>query len=203
MYTTLTDEQKKKRLGKFTASEIHKIMGARGLGKTGETYIYEKAAEFLTGESKSEVFAPALDWGIKHELEAQIYFEHASGLKIEKLDIIDNGIIAGTPDGMIKGEHCGFEIKCPFNSANHLKNLTLQDQSQLKSNHADYYWQITSYMWLTGFNQWKYCSYDPRFKEEKRMLILNIELNKDDLNHLHSRCIEAKEIFDSIIKNIA
>ena len=62
----------------------------------------------------------------------------------------------------------------------------------------EYYWQIISYMWLTKFNDWKYCSYDPRFKEEKRMFILNVKLNSDDLNFLHTRCIEAKEIYDSI-----
>ena len=37
------------RRGKFTSSEIHKLMGIKGLGKTGETYCFEKACEVVFG----------------------------------------------------------------------------------------------------------------------------------------------------------
>jgi hypothetical protein len=198
--TTLSKEQREMRVGRFTGSEIHKLMGAKGIGKTGETYISEKAAEFLTGQPiKPEFTAQSTQWGIEHELEAQIYFETATGLKIKKSDTLDNGIICGTPDGLIEGQPIGFEIKCPFNSGNHLKNLLMSSASDLEDLRTEYYWQVVSYMWLTGFSQWKFCSYDPRFKEEKRMLILNVPLNPEHLDLLKYRVQVAKEIFDQII----
>ena len=42
-----TDEWLSIRKGKFTASEIHKLMGQRGFGDTGMTYILEKVTEEL------------------------------------------------------------------------------------------------------------------------------------------------------------
>jgi hypothetical protein len=199
----LTKEQREQRTGRFTGSEIYKLMGAKGFGKTGETYIIEKAAEFCTGEPiKPEFTAASTQWGIDHELEAQLYFEAATGLKIKSPETLDNGLICGTPDGLIEGNEIGFEIKCPFNSGNHLKNLLMSSPTDLLDLHPDYYWQCISYMWLTGYNQWKFCSYDPRFKEAKRMLILNIDLNTAHLELLKNRVTEAKLMFDNIISKL-
>ena len=201
--TTLSELQKIQRIGKFTGSEVWKLMGAKGLGKTGETYIYEKAAEFLTGVPvKPEFQAASTQWGIDHEAEAKGYFEAATGLKIISSETLTNGEITGTPDGIIEGNEIGFEIKCPFNSGNHLKNLSMSKALDLLDLHPEYYWQVTSYMWLTGLTKWKFCSYDPRFKEEKRMLILNIELIPEHLTLLKNRVIEAKLFFETIINKL-
>jgi hypothetical protein len=203
--TTLTQEQRAIRTGRFCASENYKLMGAKGLGKTGETYIYEKAAEMLTGQPIKEPFtAASTQWGIDLELEAQMYFEGATKLKIKASGtiLLLEFNLAGTPDGLIEGQDCGFEIKCPYNSGNHLKNLLMSTPEDLEDLRPEYYWQIVSYMWLTGFSQWKFCSYDPRFKEEKRMFILNVPLNSEHLNLLKSRVAIAKEMFDSIISKL-
>lgn len=198
--TTLSKEQKEMRLGRFTGSEIHKLMGAKGFGKTGQTYIQEKVAEFLTGQPiKPEFSAASTQWGIDHELDAQLHFESATGLKILKSETLNNGSICGTPDGLIENEEIGFEIKCPFNSGNHLKNLLLETPEDLFKLRTEYYWQCVAYMWLTGFKKWKFCSYDPRFKEEKRMLILNIELNEAHFELLKNRVTEAQLMFDNLI----
>jgi hypothetical protein len=201
--TTLTKEQRELRIGKFTGSEVHKLMGAKGMGKTGETYVFEKAAEYLTGQPCKEEFkAASTQWGIDHELEAQLYFEAATGCKIKKVDTLENEFVAGTPDGIGIEAEWGFEIKCPFNSGNHLKNLSMQKAEDLQDLRPEYYWQCATYMWLTGLNKWKFCSYDPRFKEEKRMLILNIELNPTHLKSLQERLIEAKLLFNNIISKL-
>lgn len=200
---TLTADQQQKRLGMFAGSEIHKLMGIKGFGETGEIYIHEKVSEFLTGQKAVPEFeAASVRWGRDHELEAQLYFEAATGLKIEKCDTMDNGEIAGTPDGIITGTQIGFEIKCPYNSGIHLKHLLLENQEQLKSDFSDNYWQCVAYMWLTGFEQWKYCSYDPRFKEQKRMFILNLTQNSADLELLKNRITEAKLIFENLISKL-
>lgn len=210
MKTTLTEDQLKLRLGKFTGSEIYKLMGVEGFGKTGETYISEKAAEFLTGEPiKAPFESAATQWGIEHELEAQLYFEAATKTKVMASDTLQNEYICGTPDGIIdyprgvyerkKESDTGFEIKCPYNSGNHLKNFLMQNQGDLLKLRPEYYWQCVAYMWLTGFEKWKFCSYDPRFKGDKRMLILNIELDKGHFELLKNRVIEATEIFNEII----
>lgn len=198
----MTNEQKQIRIGKFTGSEIHKIMGAKGLGKTGETYVFEKAAEHLTGvQIKPDFQANSTQWGIEHETEAMFYFEAATGQKITGVGTLENEFICGTPDGAIKELNCGFEIKCPFNSGNHLKNLSMQKAEDLLELRPEYYWQCVTYMWLTGYVDWKFCSYDPRFKEEKRMLILNLKLVPEHLELLKVRVGLATQMFNEIIKN--
>ncbi|HCT86224.1 MAG TPA: hypothetical protein DF296_13615 [Candidatus Margulisbacteria bacterium] len=203
--STLTDEQKALRIGRFAGSELHKLMGIKGFGKTGETYIYEKVAEKLTGQPNKEEFtAASTQWGIDHELEAQLYFEAATGSRVKAGTTLDNGHIIGTPDGIAESKEWGFEIKCPYNSGNHLKNLGMQNAADLLDLRTEYYWQCVSYMWLTGLNKWKFCSYDPRFqKPEQKMLILNIELFPAHLELLKNRVTEAKLMFDNIISKLA
>lgn len=199
----MTDEQRQQRLGRFTGSEIHKLMGAKGMGKTGETYIFEKAAEYLTGEPVKQEFSSfATSWGIEHEQEARDYFEAATGIKIKNSETLDNSFICGSPDGIAETNEWGFEIKCPFNSGNHLKNLSMQKAEDLLDLHPDYYWQCVSYMWLTGLRKWKFCSYDPRFKDAQRMLILNIELNEMHLQLLKDRVAQAQLMFNNIISKL-
>lgn len=200
---TLTPEQKTLRLGRFTGSEIHKLMKPKGIDKGGEAYIFEKAAEFLTGEPiKPEFTSAATTWGVDHEIEAKQYFQAATGTEIDPCITLDNCFICGTPDGLLKAELTGFEIKCPFNSGNHLKNFLMSNASDLEDLRPEYYWQIVAYMWLTGYKKWKFCSYDPRFKSDKRMLILNVDLNPAHLALLQHRVGIAKEMFDSIINKL-
>lgn len=44
------------RKGRFTASDIHKLLGVRGLGQTGESYIFEKAVEEVFGLDEEDAF---------------------------------------------------------------------------------------------------------------------------------------------------
>lgn len=199
----MEEKQKQMRLGRFTGSEIYKLMGAKGMGKTGETYVFEKAAEFLTGVPiKPEFQAASTQWGLDHEKEAKLYFEAATGLKVLDGETLENSMIVGTPDGIVDGIPVGFEIKCPFNSGNHLKNLSMTTALDLLDLRPEYYWQCVSYMWLTGLSKWKFCSYDPRFKEEKRMLILNMELIPEHLMLLQNRVTEAKNLFNQILEKL-
>jgi hypothetical protein len=212
----MTDEQKKIRTGRFCASEISKLMKPKGLGVGGMTYIQEKVAEALTGEQNiPEWEAKSTTWGIEHEDEARQYYEAATGLKLVTCkevfgtDTLENDLIVGSPDRIVvfppeagAMENIGFEIKCPYNSGNHLKNLILTTPEDLLDWKEEYYWQIVAYMYLTGLKSWEYCSYDPRFKGSQRMLILPIPWNETHEKLLISRLSEAKIIFDSFIKKL-
>jgi hypothetical protein len=197
----LTEDQRHIRIGKFTGSEIYKLMGAEGLGKIGKTYIYEKAAEFLTGEPCTPEFSSAATtWGNEKEPEAKAHLIAATRCEIIEPGTISNEMICGTPDGII--ENAILEIKCPYNSSNHLRNLLLEDAEGLLDLHPEYYWQIVSYLWLMDLKKAKFCSYDPRFKEAQKMLILHFELNPAHLKLLQNRVTEAKLMFNNIISKL-
>jgi hypothetical protein len=200
---SLSEEQKQQRVAKFCCSSIHKLMGAKGIGKTGETYIYEVAAEIMTGQPVKEEFSSAAtQWGNDNEFLAKKYFETATCLRISECNTKDNGLITGTPDGFIECENSGFEIKCPYNSGNHLKNLLLASPVDLLDLRPEYFWQIYGYFWIFGFEKFRFCSYDPRFKEEKRMLILNIPKEQVYLEQLKKRVTEANLMLQNILSKI-
>ena len=68
IHTSLNEEDwQQLRSSRFTASEIHKLMGtpknkSEYLTETAKSFVFEKAAEYLTG-AKSEIYGRALDWG--------------------------------------------------------------------------------------------------------------------------------------------
>ena len=105
------------RLGRFTASQIDSLLGIKGLGLTGESYIFEKAVEAVFGADEEESFV-SFDMQRGTELEP-IAFQKFKDLKA--LDFIDVqetyffplGEHAGaSPDGLV-GKDSILEIKCP------------------------------------------------------------------------------------------
>ena len=104
------------RLGRFTASEISKLMGIKGLGKTGETYAIEKAIESVAGKDEREIFSADLKRGV--ELEPLAFKKFAETkffdfLDVEETTFFEYGDHSGaTPDGLVS-DNSNLEIKCP------------------------------------------------------------------------------------------
>jgi hypothetical protein len=181
-YTKSEDQWQQARMNRFTASVIHKLMGNSRSGgllsQTATTFVYEKAAEILTGISKP-IYGDALDWGKDHEAEAfQIFNRHFFNEWTyyggETYVFIPYGDYSGfSPDGL--SEDAILEIKCPYNSAIHLKNFTITDADSLKSLHPEYFWQMQLGMLATDLPKGYFVSYDPRMPEGKQMHIAEIE----------------------------
>jgi len=116
------------------------------LSETAKSFVFEKAAEYLTG-NRTEIYGRALDWGKEHEKEAFHYFQQQTDdfytyYGAETYTFITYGLWGGySPDAL--GEKL-IEIKCPFNSGNHLQNFFIKNNEQLKSKRTEYYWQIMS-----------------------------------------------------------
>ena len=162
MEVTMTQSQEewlKARANRFTASVVHKLMGSSRSGsplsKTAETFVYERAAEILTGQSKP-VYGDALEWGIAHEQYAffnfnQQNFQEWTYYGGETYVFIPYGEYSGySPDGL--SEDAILEIKCPYNSGIHLKNFNIYDADSLKQIHSEYYWQMQLGMLATDLD---------------------------------------------------
>lgn len=107
-----SEEWFKDRFGKFTASQIHKLLGVRGLGQTGETYAVEKAIESLYGQVEENVQS----WDMRRGIELEpIAFGRFKELYPETVEsyMFPYGEHAGaSPDGVV-GTEAVLEIKCP------------------------------------------------------------------------------------------
>lgn len=185
----------KERRGKFTASEIHRLLTYENkpdeLPKGAETYVLEKVVEELTDESKERFISDSMQFGIDTEIEAIISFTAKRDVTIKNIGkeqkFIKYGKHAGgTPDGI--GFGFGIEVKCPDSKTHFIYSTQINNSNDLKDVKKEYYWQIQSLMLFTGKNYWYFISYDSRFKNKsKRLYFVKIERNEKDIDFLKSR----------------
>lgn len=202
----MTDEVHKARLGKFTASEIYKLMGERsGIKADGaQTYIQEKVAEELSGWYE-DAWSKEMDWGTQLEPDARAYYEIAFDVEVVPGEPVQAPFCTDascTPDGIILGQRKGIEIKCPYNPANHISHLMIGNAQDLKSVNKKYYWQVQMCMLVLGFEVWDFISYDPRYTGRYRMAVVEIPIVKEDQEKLFATILEASKIKQEILTKI-
>lgn len=220
------EKWQKDRLGKLTSSEIYKIVktGTRKMteeelknrekgnrrttvetlfGDTAITYISDCVGEILTGEPKSDLTGVrATEWGNVYESEAGEAFEKYIGKPIEFYGGANpqfyhfNAYSGGSPDGLL--DDAVLEIKCPYNTANHVKRLLASRQGAsndwLRDNNEDYYWQVQFNMMCTERNKAYLVSYDPRVvNEENRLAVIIVSADEQDQKLLEERVVLAAE----------
>lgn len=205
-----SEEWHDERLGRFTGSEWHKLMGDprskedKAAGKfsvTAATYIAIKVSEILTGQRKADTFAYAKEYGKTREPFAIQHFIEVTGFTWEPVGFILFGDHAGcSPDGKINGTD-GLEVKCPAESENHLKHLFIKDQAELKAICPEYYWQIMTGLRFTGWEKWHFASFDPRMQNEKNVLHrIEVYPDTDEFNLIDEKLERAIQEKNRLIK---
>lgn len=200
------------RLGMFTASSIYKLMvksRTKGqlFGNTALTYIEEKVAEIITGEPTPSITNRAMEWGNENEYDAAEWFvKHYHEFDYYgKLNFIFNEYneySGASPDGLY--DNGVIEIKCPFNSSNHIGFLlNASNPDYLFAEYPDYYAQVQFNMMCANKTEAKLVSYDPRAVEPRhRMAVLYIAKNEEYCAELSERINAAVDIVKDMISKI-
>jgi hypothetical protein len=175
------------RAGKFTASEIYKLMGeprskaAKDAGEWGDeatTYINTKVAEHMTGQVHPSATANSLEWGTDMEPVAKEHFTIVTGKIVEFAGFkIYNQHAGGSSDGHV-GDFL-IEIKCPFNSGTHVEYLKLKKGIEIQFEYPKIWWQIQSNLLFNDKAMSYFAAFDPRFPEKQKMKILEVYADKD------------------------
>lgn len=198
------------RLGRFTSSQFWKLTveprskkdkEAGILSATAQTYIMEKVAEELTGAPKM-ITAPAIEWGEDHEEEARVKLSELLDADIAPAVFVPHGKHSGgTPDGYIWEEGL-IEIKCPYNTENHITNLLLKDGNDLLNEHRDYWWQVQCNMYFTGKSQSLFVSYDPRLEPPIDLKIIEVPFDESLVDLIEQKVEQAANLKQEIIEKI-
>jgi putative phage-type endonuclease len=108
------------REGRFTASQISRLLGKEGLKRTKDSidgYAYEKAVEQIYGKDEDEDFISFdMQRGITQEPLAFALFKELKSY--EFIDVKETGFhqfekhAGASPDGLLSN-NCNLEIKCP------------------------------------------------------------------------------------------
>jgi len=199
----MTDEELKGRPKTGPGSKAKWTEDPTRLSADGETYIYEKVAEVLTGEPKSLVFSYATRHGEEMEPLAAEYFEQRTGLKTQIISFVPFGDhFGGSPDRLI-GDDEILEIKCPYNPANQLQYLMLTDQYDLKRNFPEYYWQVMCNLLWTQKKAANFVTYDYRFTDDKhKMAHIKVYPDAKDFQIIADRGAMAVKLKLEILKTL-
>ena len=209
-----TDDWLGDRMGRFTASEFHRLMTeprskadkeAGKLSQGAMTYVMEKVAERITGKpAKDEFDSKYTQWGEEHEPLAKSIYEAVFDRKVKLSGFIEYGDHAGgSPDGLVMDDGI-LEIKCPYTITSHLGHLMLSNADDLKADKPEYYWQCLGYMLITGREWCDFISYHPHFPARlqlKRITIVAASV-KDDMERLYMKLCVAREEFNSLLNLI-
>lgn len=207
-----TDEWDKARVGRFTSSEIWRLMvnpksksdqDSGKLSDTAMTYVFEKVAEIMTGQCKQQGYAFPLVYGKEQEPNAIEHFCRVTGLQWREVGFFPFGDHAGgSPDGEI-GDNAILEVKCPYDQSKQLEYLMLTDQWDLKRMFREYYWQCMANLLFTEKQECHFVTYDPRYQDERfQMTHLVIKPIEEDLQLLVERIGKAVEEKLKLIKTI-
>lgn len=201
---------KRARQGKFTASELHRLMAeprvkTEVLSQGAITYIKEKICEMLIEDysSDNDFSNAATAWGSSYEDEAINLFSDLRDNEIIQTGLINyNEYFCGTPDGISKDKSFGIEVKCPYNPSIHLDNLFLTPED-FKKARKEYYYQIQGYSILTGIKDWYFISYDPRQSSDSlKLSYLKIERNEEDVVAIQKKLKVANYYKQSLLNKL-
>ena len=205
-----TDTWRAERLGKFTSSEIYRLMTEPQkkedkengeLSPGAKTYVLEKIVEEIggfipEGESNATIY------GKEHENQAKYWYSFKTGY-----ELVETGFIlkydgyGGSPDAIVLDRDLGvtgaLEVKCPYNSVNHLKHCLISCFEEFKKSHPDYYWQCLSHIETTNSVFCDFVSFDPRINHEIGLFMWRFEANntyiKNDLLLMRNKINKAME----------
>lgn len=168
------------RRGKITSSEVYRLMGepkskadkdAGELSETGKKYILELIADEIS-EPNVGYEGEATMWGRMYEPIARDNYSKKMGRRVELSGFIDKDEYGGSPDGIVDGHLNDWgvmEIKCPFETHNHLSYCLLKDISELP---AQYYWQCVMNTFITRSDWCDFVTFDPRLDHDIGLYII-------------------------------
>ena len=184
-----TESWLKDRYGKFTASEIIKLLGARGLGETGKTYAIEKAIQELYGDFEENYISYDMAQGIENEPLAFAKFQELKGL--EFLEVENCGFFnfeqhaGASPDGLVS-DNAVLEIKCP-------KSTTFFKLVATNEIDSKYYAQMQMQMLCANRNKAYFFNYLVHDGTEYYHEII-VERDEDMIEKIKERINEAVKI---------
>lgn len=202
----MTDEELAKRPKNGEGSRTTYVEDITLFSDGCKTHILEKVAEELTGHSNSFV-SNATEWGKTYEDVARIEYEKKTGLSVDVIGFREFGEDSGgTVDGIIHAKEYRqsiIEIKCPYNSTNHIDYLlNIKDTKSLKEHKPEYYWQMVSNMIFMDCRHGTFISFDPRFPEGLRLHIVEVDYIQEDAKLLKIKVEAASKEKQRILTQI-
>lgn len=180
-----TDAWLQARLGRPTASEFSKLIGAQGKPSTQAAgYINRLIAERITGELPKIHETEAMRRGTELEPRARSFYEF-----IEDMDVTEVGLVlhpelecGASPDGLLSDGEGILEIKCPMGS-------TMVEYLRGGKLPSKYKPQVMGQLWITNRAYCHFLAYHPKMDH----LLVRVERDEAYIELLAEQVAKACE----------
>jgi putative phage-type endonuclease len=171
-----TDEWFTARLGKVTASSLHKVLAKTktGYGADRGNYMTQLILERVTGTKADFYTNASMQWGIDQEPFARAAYEATKGVMVEEIAFVPHPTIemsGASPDGLV-GDDGMVEIKCPDSKT--MLECWLSDNPVESKYMAQMQWQMR----CADRNWCDYVVFDPRMPPKAQLFVDRVE--RDD-----------------------
>lgn len=171
-----TDEWFTARLGKVTASSLHKVLAKTktGYGADRGNYMTQLVLERVTGTKADFYTNTSMQWGIDQEPFARAAYEATKGVMVEEIAFVPHPTIemsGASPDGLV-GDDGMVEIKCPDSKT--MLECWLSDNPVESKYMAQMQWQMR----CADRNWCDYVVFDPRMPPKAQLFVDRVE--RDD-----------------------
>jgi putative phage-type endonuclease len=195
-----TDAWLQARVGKVTASGFKYVIDRTKAGKRsadGQKYLWQQVIERLTGQPAPVARTMAMQWGTDQEPAALQAYNEAHLVSIEAVGFVQHPTLAVgcSPDGLVTEDMAAtglVEIKCPFNSANHL-------ETWLNGMPDEHMAQVQGQMWLTGREWCDFVSFDPRMPDDLQLYVQRVQRNPEYITTLEREIVTFLSEVDAIV----
>jgi putative phage-type endonuclease len=193
-----TEDWFQQRLGKVTASSLHKVLARTktGFGADRGNYLTQLVLERITGTKTEGYVNAAMQWGIDQEPFARAAYEAHHGVLVDEVGFMQHPTIeasGASPDGLV-GADGMVEIKCP-DSKTALECWLSADPVESK-----YFSQMQWQMACAGRFWCDYVVFDPRMPAKAQLFVYRVE--RDD-KWIKETEIEVKKFLAEVDAKVA
>ena len=182
------------RLGVITGSKFKDVL-AKGQGKTRKAYMYQLAAEMITGEMEESYTNAAMQWGTDNEPAARAMYE------LDKLSDVDevcfvkrDELIGVSPDGLV-GNDGLVEFKCPKTTTQIETFLSGKMPTVHKA-------QVQGQIWVCEREWCDFVSFDPRIDGESAYVCYRQERDDECIKELSEACYKFSDELQEMVKTL-
>lgn len=182
------------RLGVITGSKFKDVM-AKGAGKTRKSYMYQLAAELITGEMEESYTNAAMQWGTDNEPAARAMYELENNADVDEVCFVKRDAVVGvSPDGLV-GENGLVEFKCPKTTTQIETFLS----GKMPTGHKA---QVQGQLWVCEREWCDFVSFDPRIDGDASFACYRQHRDDEYIKSLSEECYKFSDELQEMVKTL-
>jgi len=182
------------RLGVITGSKFKDVL-SKGQGKTRKAYLYQLAAEIVTGAAEESFTNQYMQWGTENEPAARSMYEFQNDADVDEVCFIKRDEAIGvSPDGLV-GEYGLVEFKCPKTTT----QIETFISGKMPTAHKA---QVQGQIWVAEREWCDFVSFDPRIDGEASYCCYRQEKDSEYIKALEEACYLFSDELQTLVKQL-